>query len=257
MPGTSKRFLAWALLIGGIGVAVFYAIFFYYFLGSSHTFEVSYPEGYDIHGIDISRYQGDIDWRMVRESGSINDCPISFVIIKATEGADRVDEKFEYNFNQSREHGFMRGVYHFYSTKSSAEKQARHFISHVTLDCGDLPPVLDVEQKPRTQTEQEFREGVLRWLDIIEKHYGVTPIIYTYYHFKLRYLNDPAFDSYPHWIAHYNVDSLEYQGAWKFWQHTDAGSLSGISGPVDLNIFNGSYADLQQLTINAPKSLDQ
>ena len=91
--------------------------------------------------------------------------------------------------------------------------------------------------------------SIRKWLDIVENHYGVKPIIYTYYKFKTRYLNDSVFDDYPYWIAHYYVDKVEYKGEWKFWQHTDAGKLPGIKGYVDFNIYNGSFYDLRQLCI--------
>jgi lysozyme len=85
----------------------------------------------------------------------------------------------------------------------------------------------------------------------------VKPIIYTYYKFKLRYLSSPLFDSYPYWIAHYYVDELEYDGPWKFWQHTDAGRLPGIKGHVDFNIYNGSYYDLRKMTIGAREQIGE
>ena len=211
--------------------------------------DVTYPMGYDIHGIDISHYQGDIDWATLRNEGTIDSCPIRFVMIKATEGADKVDEKFGRNFRLAREHGFMRGAYHFFSTQSTAADQARYFISNVRLEHGDLPPVLDVEKKPKGQSREAFRSDVLTWLRTVERHYGVKPILYTYYKFKLEYLDDSLFNQYPYWIAHYYVDSVEYRGPWKFWQHTDAGRLPGIQGDVDFNVYNGSYYDLQQMTI--------
>ena len=168
-----------------------------------------------------------------------------------------VDEKFAKNFYQAREYGFTRGAYHFYSTKSTARAQADFFISKVRLETGDLPPVLDVEHKPKGQTDEEFRKSVLEWLNIVEKHYGVKPIIYTYYKFKTRYLGDPVFDSYPYWIAHYYVSEIEYDGPWKFWQHTDAGQLAGIKGRVDFDIYNGSYYDLRKLTIGAVEQIGE
>ena len=108
-----------------------------------------------------------------------------------------------------------------------------------------------MEHKPKNQTDEEFVVSIRKWLDIVENHYGVKPIIYTYYKFKTRYLNDSVFDDYPYWIAHYYVDKVEYEGAWKFWQHTDAGRLPGIKGRVDFNIYNGSYYDLRKLTIGS------
>ena len=98
---------------------------------------------------------------------------------------------------------------------------------------------------------------MLQWLDIVEKHYQTKPIIYTYFKFKTRYLNDSIFDQYPYWIAHYYVDSLEYQGPWKFWQHTDVGRLPGIKGNVDFNIYNGSYYDLRQMTIGSQETIGE
>ena len=265
-PGFFIRLLRhvprWAWWIGGLAIISVYIAFFYYLFVSPYGFrwralygEVNYPEGFDIHGIDVSHYQGEIDWEVLRNQGTIDDCPIRFVMIKATEGATKVDENFEDNFFQAREYGFTRGAYHFYSTRSSAADQARFFIRNVKLENGDLPPVLDVEHKPKGQTTEAFKQSVLEWLQIVEKHYGVKPILYTYYKFKMENLNDSVFDQYPYWIAHYYVDSVEYQGQWKFWQHTDAGSLPGIKGPVDFNIYNGSYYDLRQLTIGSQETI--
>ena len=252
----------WVWWIGGLATLAVYLVFFYYLFVSPYGFrwralygEVNYPEGYDIHGIDVSHYQGDIDWEVLRNLGTIDDCPIRFVMIKATEGITNIDDKFENNFFQAREYGFTRGAYHFYSNHSSAADQARFFIENVKLEKGDLPPVLDVENKPQKQTAEEFKQSVLQWLRIVENHYGVKPILYTYYKFKMEHLNDSVFDQYPYWIAHYYVDSVEYQGQWKFWQHTDAGSLPGIKGPVDFNIYNGSYYELRQLTIGSQETI--
>lgn len=259
-----QRMPGWAWWIGGLSVVAVYVYFFYYIFVGPFGFrwralygDVSYPEGYEIHGIDISHHQGNIDWVTLREKGLINETPIRFIMIKATEGASRVDENFADNFHQAREYGFTRGAYHFYSVYSPAEKQAQFFIRNVHLENGDLPPVLDVEHKPAKQTDDEFASSVLQWLDIVEKHYGVKPIIYTYYKFKMRYLSDPVFDSYPYWIAHYYVDEVEYKGAWKFWQHTDAGRLPGITGQVDFDIYNGSFYDLRKMTIGAREQIGE
>lgn len=256
--GLLRRLPGWAWWIGGGLIIVGYVWAFYYFFVSPFGFrwralygDASYPEGYDIHGIDISHYQGVIDWKALRSNGMIEKCPVRFVMIKATEGANRIDERFKDNFYQAREHGFIRGAYHFWSTRTTAKAQAQHFISQVHLEEGDLPPVLDVEHKGKDQSPEEFKKSVLEWLDIVEKHYKVKPIIYTYYKFKMAYLSDSIFDRYPYWIAHYYVDKVEYQGKWKFWQHTDCGRLPGINGFVDFNIYNGSYYDLRKLTIGS------
>ena len=257
MPG-------WTVWIGGAAVMAVYIYFFYYiFVGPfglrwrALYGDVSYPEGYEIHGIDISHHQGDIDWEKLRDEGLINKLPIRFVMIKATEGATRVDENFADNFFQAREHGFTRGAYHFYSVLSPAKQQAQHFIRNVKLENGDLPPVLDVEHKPKKQTDEQFKASIIEWLDIVERHYGVKPIIYTYYKFKMKYLSDPVFDQYPYWIAHYYVDEVEYKGPWKFWQHTDVGQLPGIKGNVDFNIYNGSFYELRKLTIGGVEQIGE
>ena len=254
----------WAWWIGGAVVVAAYVYFFYYIFVSPFGFrwralygDVSYPEGYEIHGIDISHHQGNINWSELREKGLINETPIRFIMIKATEGSTRVDENFKENFYQSREYGFTRGAYHFYSVHSPAKSQAEFFIKNVKLENGDLPPVLDVEHKPKNQTDDAFKASILEWLDIVEQHYGVKPIIYTYYKFKTQYLSDPVFDQYPYWIAHYYVDEVEYQGPWKFWQHTDVGRLPGIDGNVDFNIYNGSFYELRKLTIGGMEQIGE
>lgn len=215
----------------------------------------NYPQGYDIHGIDVSHYQGTIDWDAL-QNATINGCPVRFIIIKSTEGSSRLDENFNDNFNQAHEYGLIRGAYHYWSTKSSARSQAYFFLKKVHLRDGDLPPVLDVEHKPKGESTEDFQQDVLTWLHIVEDKYHVKPIIYTYYKFKERYLSAPVFDDYPYWIAHYYVDKVEYKGAWKFWQHTDAGKLPGIKGYVDFNIYSGSFYDLRKLTIGSDKDND-
>ena len=232
-----------------------YVVGFYYFFVSPTGFrwqalygDAKYPEGYEIHGIDISHYQGDINWRKL-SNAMIEGCPIRFIMIKATEGSTKLDENFNDNFYQARQYGFIRGAYHFCSNKSTPRQQAQYFLKQVHLEEGDLPPVLDVEHKPQSQSTEDFQRDVLTWLHVVEDKYHVKPIIYTYYKFKEAYLSTPVFDDYPYWIAHYYVKKVEYKGPWKFWQHTDAGKLDGIEGYVDFNIYNGSYYDLKKLTI--------
>lgn len=249
------RLPKWVWQIGGVFIALFYCFWLYFFLVAPSGFrwraiygDPDYPEGYTIYGIDVSRYQGTINWNRLRNA-LIDRLPIRFVIIKSTEGDSHIDTKFRDNFSNAKEHGFIRGVYHFWSNKSSARRQAYFFLAMVHLQPGDLPPVLDVEHKPKNISTEEFQQNILTWLHIVEDRYHVKPIIYTYYKFKDQYLSDSRFDDYPYWIAHYYVNQMEYQGAWKFWQHTDAGRLPGIKGYVDLDIYNGSFYDLQQLLI--------
>lgn len=207
-----------------------------------------FPEGYSIRGIDISHHQGDINWDKLSQA-TMGKEPISFIFIKGTEGTSLLDENFNDNFYQAREHGFLRGVYHFFLPDKSAKEQAEFFLHQVHLEEGDLPPVLDIEIDGGLSDEQ-LREAALTWLKIVGDHYGVKPIIYANYKFKLRYLNTKEFEGYPYWIAHYYVLNLSYKGKWRFWQHTDCGRLEGISGKVDFNIYNGSMYDLRHLTID-------
>ena len=257
LPKFMHRYPRWAWWIGGIAIILVYIWAFYYFFVSPTGFrwralygDAEYPEGYEIHGIDISHYQGEIDWEQLKNA-MIDGCPVRFVIIKSTEGASRLDDHFRENFNQVRDYGFIRGVYHFWSNKSSAREQAYYFLDKVHLTEGDLPPVLDIEHKPADKSVDDFQRDVLTWLHIVEDKYHAKPIIYTYYKFKEKYLSAPVFDDYPYWIAHYYVDKVQYQGKWKFWQHTDAGKLPGIKGYVDFNIYNGSFYDLRKLCIGS------
>lgn len=252
-----QRYPRWAWWIGGTAVIVLYVFLFYHFFVGPTGFrwralygDAEYPEGFEIHGIDISHYQGKIDWEQLKNA-MIKGCPVRFVIIKSTEGSSRLDENFRENFNQARDFGFIRGVYHFWSNKSTAREQAYYFLDQVHLTDGDLPPVLDIEHKPADKNVEDFQRDVLTWLHIVEDKYHVKPIIYTYYKFKEQYLSAPVFEDYPYWIAHYYVDKVQYKGKWKFWQHTDVGKLPGIKGYVDFNIYNGSYYELKQLCIGS------
>ena len=250
-----QRYPRWAWWIGGMAVIVLYVFLFYHFFVGPTGFrwralygDAEYPEGYEIHGIDISHYQGKIDWEQLKNA-MIKGCPVRFVIIKSTEGSSRLDENFRENFNQARDFGFIRGVYHFWSNKSTAREQAYYFLDQVHLTDGDLPPVLDIEHKPADKSVEDFQRDVLTWLHIVEDKYHVKPIIYTYYKFKEQYLSAPVFEDYPYWIAHYYVDSVKYEGKWHFWQHTDVGNVPGIEEEVDLNVFNGTLEELVGMTL--------
>lgn len=248
-------YILWSLLVL---VVVIYCIFFYRTFVTPYSFRwkalygtTIYPDG-KVRGIDISHYQDNIDWDRLRNA-LIKDTPIRFMFVKATEGADIIDENFNLNFYNARKCELIRGAYHFFSTKSPAAKQARLFCKIVQLEDDDLPPVLDVENIGDL-TPAQLQKAVLEWMDIVEKHYGVTPMLYTSYKFKTSYLNTPAFDKYPYWIAHYYVNELEYKGEWAFWQHTDAGRIDGIKGYVDVDLFNGDYKKLLKTTIGAIKN---
>lgn len=246
--------------VGIILVAVSYVGLFYYFFVSPYSFrwkaiygEPEYPEGYNVRGIDISHYQNNIKWEKLRNA-SLNNDPVRFIIIKATEGSNLFDDDFNDNFFQAKENDFIRGAYHFFVPGVDAAAQANFYLHQVHLVPGDLPPVLDIEKTGKL-TKQQLQNDVKKWLDIVEKKYGVKPILYTSYKFKKDYLNDPVFNEYPYWIAHYYINKLEYKGDWVMWQHTDCGKVDGIKGFVDCNIFNGTVKDLEAFTLKEKEEL--
>lgn len=249
-----RKFPVWVLWCGGLFAAAAYAFVFYFIFVGPFTVrwkalygDARYPEGYSIQGIDISHYQGDIDWKKLRDA-SINGDPVRFIIMKSTEGNSLIDSNFKDNFNNAKDYGFIRGAYHYFVPGVPAREQAEHFLGQVSLEEGDMPPVLDFE-KQGSLTPEQVADEALTWLRIVEARYKVKPVIYTYYKFKLTFLSDSVFDEYPYWIAHYYVDTLRYKGKWKLWQHTDAGKLDGIKGDVDFDIYNGSMYDLMRFTI--------
>ena len=248
---TWVRYLLYVLVI-----IVFMSGFYYFFIRpyayrwkpcyGLKGYGICMPSGYQVHGIDVSHYQGDINWKMLEQTRQ-GQFPIQFIFMKATEGGDYSDDRFTANFDSARAHGFIRGAYHFYNPKTDANKQADFFIQSVKLEPGDLPPVLDIEKKGKDM--KKLQSDLKLWLRKVENHYGVKPIIYASYKFKTRYLNDSVFNTYPYWIAHYYVDSVRYEGDWKFWQHTDVGTLPGIEEKVDLNVFNGGKNELDAFCI--------
>ena len=250
---------AWKLVFCAAAVCVIYLFLFQsVFLSPKNTQvwkalfgEAKYPDGYSVQGIDISHYQGEIDWDKLHDA-LIEGNPIRFIIMKSTEGNSLLDKNFKRSFYQASRYGFIRGAYHFFVPGIDARSQAEHFLKQVRLEEGDLPPVLDFERTGNLSKGQ-IEKAALEWLRVVEKHYNVKPVLYTYYKFKLKYFSSKEFDDYPYWIAHYYVDTLRYQGAWKFWQHTDYGKVEGIKSYVDLNVYNGSMYDLEKFTIGGRK----
>src|SRR5690606_36306698 len=125
---------------------------------------------------------------------------------------------------------------------------AENFIKRVNLDAGDLPPVLDVEQRNGVSKAQ-LKKEVKKWLDVVEQHYKVKPIIYTNVDFYKQNLGD-EFDAYPLWVAHYyERRQPRIKRDWVFWQHSDRGRVNGITQPVDFNVFYGDSLDFRALLL--------
>ena len=197
-------------------------------------------------GIDVSEYQGKILWDSVRVIE--NTFPIRFAFVRATVGLDRPDKRFAENWHALKEKGIVRGAYHYYRPNENSTQQAELFIKNVVLKKGDLPPVLDIEQLPKKQSLAQLKVGLKNWLRLVEKQYGEKPIIYTGENFYKQFLKED-FPGYIFWIANYNFFVENMQPEWRFWQFTEKASVSGISGSVDVNIFNGTEAQLQYLTL--------
>lgn len=192
-----------------------------------------------LQGIDVSHFQGNVNWQSVKSAGQ------AFAFAKATQGTTYTDPMFSANWGSMGNAGVLRGAYHFFQASEDAAAQADYFLKVVSLASGDLPPVIDVEITDGV-SQEALQSGVLTWLQTVQEKTGITPIIYTGPSFWNEYFS-ASFGSYPLWIAQYGVSSPTLPrgwSGWHFWQHSESGSVEGVSGSVDLNFFNGS---LQQL----------
>lgn len=211
-------------------------------------FGIEIPTNYSIHGIDVSKYQDVIDWSSVKDM-KVGSVQMSFAFIKATEGLGNEDAYFQRNWKKTKDAGLARGAYHFFLATKSGKAQAENFINSVELMPGDMPPVLDIEQTYGVSPEK-LRARAKEWLQTIQDHYHVMPIIYTNVDFYKQYLKDD-FDGYPLWIAHYlQRERPSIYRDWAFWQHSEAGRVNGILTRVDFDVFNGDSAEFRKLLIN-------
>ncbi|NMH29466.1 GH25 family lysozyme [Flavobacterium silvaticum] len=211
-------------------------------LSAVHTIQVlSKHEGKSI-GFDVSEYQGKITWDAIGKAEG--KYPLDFVFIRSTAGSDKTDKKFDDNWTGAKKAGFMRGAYHYYRPNENSLQQAGNFILNTPLRKGDLPPILDIEQMPENQSMDRLKLGLHKWLDAVEKHYGVQPIIYTGEKYYDSFLAE-EFSEYTFWIANYNFFVEEIESGWMFWQFTESAEVPGIPGKVDLNVFNGPKERLE------------
>ena len=211
----------------------------------------------DIFGIDVSHFQGVVDFNKVKASG------VSFVFIKATEGITLVDPMFATNWAAAKASGLPRGAYHLFRPLDASASQVDNFINAIgKLEVGDLPPVLDVEV-PADWTTIALAQRttiILSWLTAVEAKLGVKPIIYLNNSMANDILSNPtAFKDYLLWIAHYTSASVptipKPWTAWTFWQHDQAGVVAGVPEKVDLDRFAGSLADFQNLLVSVEPAL--
>lgn len=204
-------------------------------------------EGYAVHGIDVSHYQAAINWDTIAVQ------EIDFVFMKATEGLELVDKRFAYNWHTTKKVGLKRGAYHFFHPTLSAIWQAKNFINTVDLEYGDLPPVLDFEVTNKA-SETLILSRLQEWLDLVEQHYHIKPIIYTNQKLYQKYIVG-NFDKYPIWMARYNTIEPNMPQQWDFWQYGNRGQVRGIKGDVDLNVFRGGYIELEEMCLSPKAAL--
>ena len=190
-------------------------------------------EASPVPGIDLSHFQGDVNFKEIAGSGN------RFVFLKASEGAKYTDTKFAANWKAAKDAGLIRGAYHFLHPTVDGAAQARHFLSVVDLAPGDLPPVVDVE-RAKGNSNAGLADTLKGFLDEVRKTTGVDAIIYVSPAFWKEHLQEhiTAPLSNPLWIAEYGVNTpreLKHLPPWTFWQYTNTGSSAGVKGHVDLD----------------------
>jgi lysozyme len=203
--------------------------------------------GYTVYGIDVSQYQKIIVWEKVS-----NNADIKFAIIRSTAGKDHRDKYFTYNWKSAKEHNLIRGAYHYYRPNENSLEQANNYIKQVKLESGDLVPIIDIEDYSQVQSLNRLKTGLLNWINVVEQHYDIKPIIYTYYRYYIaHFANDERFNDYPFWLARYSNSEDYYQPGnnWIIWQYTETGRILGVEKNVDLNVFNGDIEKLHELCI--------
>ena len=211
------------------------------------SFNIKIPKKYNIHGIDVSYYQGKIDWQKVKAMKE-DEVHISFAFIKATEGLLIVDPYFQRNWREAPKAGIKVGAYHFFRPKRPGLWQANFFLQTISIEKGDLPPVVDVENLDGLSPAQ-MRKELNAFIIQVENKTKVKPIIYSGLKFYQSYLKG-YYDSYPFWVAHYHQPKLKLaDDAWKFWQHSDKARINGINHLVDFNAFNGDSLKFEKILI--------
>ena len=190
-------------------------------------------------GIDVSHFQGVINWEHVKAAG------IGFAFIKGTDGIDSVDARASFNARQCAALEIPFGFYHFFRPALDAHKQAQFFLAQTGEYGATLPPALDLEVSPVTATQ------ACGWLDAVDAALGREPLVYVSPSFAAENFDatdEPLIGVYPLWIAEYTTrPSPEVPIAWSdwdFWQHTPQGQVDAMPTAVDLNWFHGTAADL-------------
>ncbi len=211
------------------------------------SYQIKIPKKYTIHGIDVSYYQGKIDWQKVKAMNE-DGVKVTFAFIKATEGILNVDPYFQRNWREAPKAGIKVGAYHFFRPKKSGLWQANFFLQTLSIEKGDLPPVVDIESLDGVSPEK-MRKELNAFIIQIEEKTKIKPIIYS----GLKFYKDHLaayYKDYHFWVAHYHQPKLKLKGnAWKFWQHSDKARINGINHVVDFNAFNGDSLQFKQIFV--------
>lgn len=232
MAKRKKRKSGWNIIfpiIFILGVLLVFLLVKTQFKKSSPNQFKALPTSFYSYGIDVSHYQGNINWNKVIKG----DSSISFVYCKATEGLELIDRRWKQNREALKQLKVPHGAYHFFRPKLSAKEQANHFLNNYQSIQSDLPPVLDAETIEVSNTQLIIAMKI--WLEIVEKKTGKRPLIYTSYHMYSTFLKE-AFKDYKFWVANYTyVPSRFKDEQILHWQFTDQGKVNGIKGNVDVN----------------------
>lgn len=223
-----RRGKRWLLLVLGVlvGTALVAAVLWYGWFPNYRP-RLGSDEAY---GLDVSNHQGEIDWHAVAADD------IRFAYVKATEGGDFVDKRFEQNWENARAAGIARGAYHFFTLCRPGVDQARNFLRVVDLRDADLPPALDLElggncrERP---TAEEVEAEVTAFVDIVEAETGRQVVLYVLGNWEELYPVPDDKSSRPRWIRRL---VLRPSGQWYIWQFSGAAKVSGVTGGVDLNV---------------------
>ncbi|MBI5490086.1 MAG: hypothetical protein HY905_22320 [Deltaproteobacteria bacterium] len=218
-------------------------------LGTWQGAVVVCADGPTLQGIDISYYQGTIDWDAVAADG------IDFAFIRVSDGVGFEDPEFDRNWAEAARVGIARGVYQFFRPGQDPVAQADLLISRMgALGPGDMPPVADVEDADG-ESAATIAANLAIWMDRVEAAIGRPPIIYTGLYFWRDSVGGADFAEHPLWIANWGVSCPNIPDPWTdwlFWQDSASGSIAGISGDVDTDIFNGDMAALLAYASNTP-----
>jgi GH25 family lysozyme M1 (1,4-beta-N-acetylmuramidase) len=209
-----------------------------------------------VPGIDVSYWEGGIDWKKVRGDG------IRYMFTKATEGEGYEDPTLDENWVGAKSVGILRGAYHFFHPEMNPVKQADHFVQAVKKlkDNGELPPVLDMEVTDK-QASKIIIDRAKTWLDRVQQGLGKRPIIYSSpgflkYNFVVPGGGPPLWTKdYVLWIANYGVNQPFLPKGWlkwTFWQYSETGKINGINAAVDLDWFNGTVEELYKFANTQP-----